>query len=258
MTPTSPQPEGAPGAGWTGLVRPADHPLGLDALRAATPPDRPALVPRADDGIETVPVVDDGEPLVRLDGPTGSGIPCTPAYRRKGLPGVPDGTWVRREVAERLVEARRLLPDHVDLHVLDGWRSLETQRALFDEVYFPGSTAEPGWVADPDDPLVPPPHSTGAAVDLTLSWHGVPLALGTDFDAFEADAHLAALEDRHDAEPDRSLRRLLADVLDRAGFVGLTEEWWHVSYGDQRWALHRGGSARYGPTAPPSGGRPSG
>lgn len=251
-TPRSPQPGGTPGAGWTGLVRPADHPRGLEALRAAVPTDLPAVAPRADTGIEAVPVDDTGEPLVRLDGAAVDGIPCTPAYRRKGLPGVPDGTWVRRGVAERLTAARRLLPDGFDLHVLDGWRSLETQRALFAQVYFPGSTAEPGWVADPDDPLVPPPHSTGAAVDLTLAWHGVSLALGTDFDAFEPDAHLAALEDRLDAEPDRSLRRLLADVVERAGFVGLAEEWWHVSWGDQRWALHHGGPAQYGPTTPPS------
>jgi D-alanyl-D-alanine dipeptidase len=238
---------------WTGLVAPAHLGDDLTALCAALPDGLPPLQPRRDEGIERVAVHDDGDPLVRIDGPAPEAVPCTPAYRRRGLPGTTSGTWVRAGVAERLAQARALLPDGFDLHVLDGWRSVETQRALFDEVYHPGSTAEPGWVADPDDEVVPPPHSTGAAVDLTLAWQGTPLALGTDFDAFEPTAHLAALEGTPGFEPDRALRRLLAHVLTDAGFAGLAEEWWHVSWGDQRWALHHGGTARYGPTAPPAG-----
>lgn len=253
MAATTGEDDGEGGAvSWTGLVAPAASGAGLAALRAALADDLPALCPRDDEGIERVTVHDDGEPLVRIDGLPPHGVPCTHAYHRRGLPGATDRTWVRAGVAARLAIARAALPEGFDLHVLDGWRSVETQRALYDDVYFPGSTAEPGWVADPDDVRVPPPHSTGAAVDLTLSWLGTPLALGTDFDAFEPKAHLAALEDEPEAEPDRTLRRLLAHVLAVAGFTGLAEEWWHVSWGDQRWALHHGGVARYGPTAPPA------
>lgn len=219
------------------------------ALRDTTPSDLPPPGPRPDAGLRDVRIVESGEPLVRLDGH----IPCTHAYHRRGLPGASAATWLRAGVADRLARARRQLPPGFDLHVLDGWRDPVTQRALWDEVYHPGSTAEPGWIADPDDTIVPPPHTTGAAVDLTLEWQGIPLGLGVDFDDFGPDAHLVAFEGGDDPGTRlvRDLRRLLSHVLATAGFEPLIEEWWHVSFGDQRWALHRGQQARYAPCPPP-------
>ena len=232
--------------GWTGLVAPSRLGADLADAVAALPPLSPPAA-SGDRGLAAIAIHDAGEALVALD----DLVPCGHAYRRRDLPGVPERTWSRATVAELLVAARRRLPRGFDLWVLDAWRSPATQRALYDEVYGPGSTLPPGFVADPDDPDVPPPHTTGAAVDLTLSWRGRPLALGTDFDSFEPRAHLTALEADASATVERDLRRLLAHVLGGAGFVGLVEEWWHVSYGDQRWALHHGTTARYGPTAPP-------
>ena len=235
-------------AGWTGLVDPtALGPELADAV-ASLPPGLAPPTAAGDRGLATVAIEDEGEPLVPIDDVLACGHP----YRTKGLPGVPDRPWARATVRDLLVAARGRLPRDFDLWILDPWRSLDTQRALFDEVYGPGSTLPPGFVADPDDPDVAPAHTTGGAVDLTLSWRGTPLALGTDFDAFEPRAHLAALEADPGAAVERDLRRLLAHVLTGAGFVGLVEEWWHVSYGDQRWALHHGTTARYGPVTPPT------
>jgi hypothetical protein len=62
--------------------------------------------------------------------------------------------------------AAESLPRGFGLAVFDAWRPL----ALF--------TAEGD----------PPPHLTGGAVDLTLSWQGTPLALGTGFDDFSSRA----------------------------------------------------------------------
>lgn len=247
-----------PGSHWTSLVLidgtdspgTSNSPGWVAALRDTTPSDLPPPGPRPDAGLRSVPIDECGEPLVRLDGH----FPCTHAYHRRGLPGASAATWGRAGVADRLARARCELPSGFDLHVLDGWRDPVTQRALWDEVYHPGSTAEPGWIADPDDTIVPPPHTTGAAVDLTLEWRGVPLGLGVDFDDFGPDAHLLAYEHRGDPAGQlvRDLRRLLSHVLVKAGFEPLVEEWWHVSFGDQRWALHRGRPALYAPCSPPS------
>jgi zinc D-Ala-D-Ala dipeptidase len=140
--------------------------------------------------------------------------------------------------------------------VFDGWRSPETIRALFDHFYGPGSTLTPGFLADPDDPDLVPPHLTGAAVDVTLAWQGQALALGCQFDDFSERAWAHSLETPSPTaapaqEPDRSLRRLLHAVMRAAGMVGFREEWWHFSYGDQRWAAsERQPGAVYGPTRP--------
>lgn len=233
--------------GWTSLV-PATG-LGdelADAVAALPPLEAPSA--DGDRGIAAVTIEECGEAMVRLD----DSVTCLAAYRRRGLPGTTTATWSRATVRELLVRARQRLPRGFDLAVLDAWRSIETQRALYEEAYGPGSTLAPGFVADPDDPDVPPPHTTGAAIDLTLSWRGTPLALGTDFDAFEPRAHLVALEADTGALVERTLRRLLAHAVTGAGFVCLAEEWWHVSYGDQRWALRHGTSARYGPVVPPT------
>jgi D-alanyl-D-alanine dipeptidase len=199
-----------------------------------------------------LPVEECGEPLVEVD----AHLQCLNLYRVDGWAGVPERTWVRAEVLERLLFAQSLLPDGFSLAVFDGWRSPETVRALYDHFYGPGSLLEPGFLANPDDPTIVPPHLTGAAVDLTLAWRGQPLALGTQFDDFTARSWVHALEgggpDQH--EPDRSLRRLLHAVMRAAGMVGMREEWWHFSYGDQRWAaVQRQPRAVYGPTRPGEG-----
>lgn len=207
----------------------------------------PALEVLADLDGQEVPVEECGEPLVELD----DAVRCLNLYRVDGWAGVPERTWVRAGVLERLVFAQSLLPEGFSLAVFDAWRSTATVRALYDHFYGPDSTLAPGFLADPDDPTVVPPHLTGAAVDLTLAWEGTALALGTHFDDFSDRAWVHSLEGRRDAEPDRSLRRLLHAVMRAGGFVGMREEWWHFSYGDQRWAeAERRPSACYGATRP--------
>jgi len=218
-------------------------------IGASTVDGWPAVVPVHPAAGVVPPIVECGEPLVAVD----DVLSCLNLYRGDGWAGTHDATWLRAGAVERLVAAQAALPDGFGLAVFDGWRSPITCRALFDHFYGPGSTLPPGFVADPDHPHWPPPHTTGGAVDLTLTWHGQALALGTAFDDFSPAAAADALErgTASDAEPDRSLRRLLAGVLAAQGFAGLAEEWWHVSWGDQHWAACTGAThARYGPTAP--------
>lgn len=168
------------------------------------------------------------------------------AYWHAGWPFAFPDAVVRPEVLDRLVAALERLPEDFGLAIWDAWRDPRLQAALHDRVYCPGSTLEPGFVAYPDpDPRYCPPHASGGTVDLTLTWRGHALALGTGFDAFVPQAAATALE------PDgpvlaRDLRRLLAAAMSGAGFVGHPQEWWHWEYGTRYWSAVTGNPVRFG------------
>lgn len=166
------------------------------------------------------------------------------AYRATGWPATTDTVYVRSTIAERLHRVAARLPEGFGLGVFDGWRSLELQQALFDDAYAtPG--LPPGFVAEADpDPGAPPPHLTGATVDLTLTFERRPLALGTDFDDFTSAAHADHLE--HSAGIVRDLRRLLYHAMRTEDFVVLDCEWWHFEHGTRYWAAVTGGTPTMG------------
>lgn len=187
-----------------------------------------------------------------------------PQYHAWGLPGARPRSLIREGVAERLERVARGLPDGMTLVIWDGWRSFETQRALHDDWKAQLAEQHPDWGGDrlaletaryvsvPSvDPRCPAPHVTGGAVDLTLAdGDGVPLDLGTNFDAFVPEAGALALEGV--PGPARELRRLLFWSMIREGFTAYVEEWWHFDCGDQFWGSITGAPARYGPVTPPA------
>jgi zinc D-Ala-D-Ala dipeptidase len=214
---------------------------------AITVPAAAAVTTPAPVDESRVPIVECGEPLVPLD----DAFTCLNLYAVDGWAGTVPVTYVRAAVRERLLDAQDSLPAGWALAIFDAWRSPETVRALYDHFYGPGTTLPPGFLADPDDPDVVPPHTTGAAVDLTLAVEGHALALGTYFDDFTAAAHLDAYE-RPGRDPTaRDLRRVLHAAMTGAGFAPNPTEWWHWSHGDQAWAARADArTARFGPTRP--------
>ena len=221
----------------------------------------PAL--RATEGWREVPIEPVDEPLVPV-ADVGPRVRDDPRYHRAGLPGAQRAGWVREAVADALARAARALPDGLTLVVWDGYRSLETQAALYDGYLaeltmvhpdHPAAALEEAaarYVTPPSRaPGAPPPHLTGGAVDLTLGdGDGRPLDLGTDFDAFVPEAGARALEDLD--VPARGLRRLLFWTMAAEGFTAYVEEWWHFDLGDQFWGLVRGRAARYPGAEPPA------
>jgi zinc D-Ala-D-Ala dipeptidase len=231
-----------------------------DVIRGWAGTPVPALADNT--GWREVPLEPVDEPLVAV-ADIGPRIHDVPRYHRQGLPGAMEHGWVRQGVAERLERVAASLPSRFTLVVWDGYRPFETQASLFTTYLDELIAAHPEWpvealeqaaaryVTPPSrSGLAPPPHLTGGAVDLTLGDpEGVPLDLGTDFDAFVPEAGARALEDTPGEA--RGLRRILFWSMSAQGFTAYAEEWWHFDRGDQFWGLVRGRAAYYGPAPDP-------
>jgi len=193
----------------------------------------------------------DPEPLVAITAADNGGrIIDLAAYRWAGWPGSRARSVARVEATQRLRRAVDTLPNGFGIAVFDAYRPLELQHLIYDSVYAEGDL-EPGFVSIPSpSPLTPPPHLTGGTFDLTLTWRGQALALGTAFDEFTSRAHTRALEETDDYL-NRDLRRLLVHAMRSAGFVAYRAEWWHFEYGTRRWAARWMTTPRYGAAQPP-------
>ena len=224
-----------------------------------------------------VPIHDCGEPLQELPSAL---LRLEPhPYSRLGAPyGAGASPYqLRSGVIARLLEAEAALragPEPCRLAIFDAWRPVAVQafmvaHAIDQEARArgldPASSAEAEMAevrlavsrfwADPSlDPATPPPHSTGAAVDLTLATlDGALLEMGGEIDAIgplsEPDhyATIAAADPGSEAAVWHWRRQRLLTVMEAAGFAGHPNEWWHFSHGDQLWAWRRGeASASYG------------
>ncbi len=170
---------------------------------------------------------------------------------------------VRHGVLQRLLEAQEWLneerPGH-KLHIFDAYRPVSVQAYMVNftreqvaiaQGFQPETLTAAQeqqvmnevfklWAKPSIDPTQPPPHSTGSAIDLSIvDEHGVLLDMGSAFDELsdrmlphyyrnDTSAHAQKIHDH---------RECLNRVMTRAGFMRLTHEWWHFSYGDQTWAL---------------------
>ncbi|TGA97480.1 hypothetical protein E4665_11560 [Sporolactobacillus shoreae] len=178
-------------------------------------------------------------------------IKIYPSYYLQKLPGTSPQLFLREGVAEKIIRLAESLSGQLSLVLIDGWRSYETQRYLYDRAvacfHKLGHTEQqikeemPGFVAFPSrDPACPAPHYSGSAIDLTLAKGQGWLEMGTDFDDFTDKAGLNYYEGKEglsgSALRARNNRRKLRRLMESAGFVPNPTEWWHYSYGDRTWA----------------------
>ncbi|GBO53040.1 D-ala-D-ala dipeptidase [Pseudanabaena sp. lw0831] len=112
------------------------------------------------------------------------------------------------------------------------------------------------WAIPSPDPKTPPPHSTGAAIDVTF--YIVPAFGGDNIQEVNMGSPIDEISDR--SLPDYFAgfrnsqavvfnrdRELLNQVMTHSGFQRHPNEWWHFSYGDQLWAwISNEESAIYG------------
>ena len=190
--------------------------------------------------------------------------PWNPPYF-DSIPGSIPDLLARVTVAEKLVAINQKLENFgLEVYVFDAYRPLAVQNFFYFE-WFPNflrrhfPEKDEVWIMNHLDLYWAkgirtrqelfhriPPHSTGAAIDLTLRHKetGILLEMGSLFDDCSSVAHLDMLESPGSQEEmeftraeARSNRRLLYHIMTGEEFACNPYEWWHYSYGDQIWAL---------------------
>lgn len=184
-----------------------------------------------------LPCTECGEPLVTLS--PSARLRLQPVYAELGLLGASTVMQLRSGAVARLEQALTLLPETLGFLILDVFRPLTVQQALWDWQWAEVTRDHPHFseaevyekvrhfVAEPlPNPEKPTPHRTGGAVDLTLFVvaTGEPLPMGTAFDE-ATDATVTAWFEHHQTEPFTHNRRQLYSVLCAAGFVNYPNEW---------------------------------
>jgi len=200
-----------------------------------------------------IPVVEGGEPLVRVD------LACPDVLVRPGIlgdgPDVGPHLLARAGVCERLARMTASLPVGWRVEVFEAYRTMAYQRRLYAAAVAALVADRPGlsgrtlaavadnYVALPtDDPASPPPHTTGAALDMLLvGADGARPDYGSTpgtYDAHHAERHPTNSPSVSGEQRANRLRLLRAAVA--AGFANYPGEWWHYSYGDQDWCHQSG------------------
>ncbi|WP_204140712.1 M15 family metallopeptidase [Halomicronema sp. CCY15110] len=204
-------------------------------------------------------------------------------YVERGAPyGDRSPYWVRQSVATALTQAQlnlQAMPLGWRLQIFDAYRPLAVQQFMVDhtaqelaqqqglDLAKVSDLARQAlmeavyqfWALPSADPKTPPPHSTGAAIDLTLvDSDGQPIDMGSPIDEVSARSHPDHFHNQSHAYSQQvhQHRRLLRQVMSEAGFEQHPNEWWHFSLGDQMWAWRRAqvtgqtAIARYGNITP--------
>ncbi|WP_433796568.1 M15 family metallopeptidase [Actinoplanes sp. CA-252034] len=206
----------------------------------------------SDRRIDAIEAGESGEPLVDV-----GRIPDLRLDRRYADS---DGAFghLREGVVSRLLDAQAALPAGLRFLIIEGYRPLDRQQAIFDGYLRELGQRHPEWDADRVyveatkfvSPVHVAPHSTGGAVDLTLcADDGTEIDMGTEVDATpiaSADACFTGALNIPDRA--RQHRRTLVAALTSAGLVNYPTEWWHWSFGERYWAFTTGaGRTRYAP-----------
>jgi zinc D-Ala-D-Ala dipeptidase len=235
-----------------------------------------------------IPIIESQEPLVPM--PQDAFVYATPhPYVALGAPyGDASPFFMREGVLSALLSAQQTLQaqhPHWKLFIFDAYRPVAVQKFMVELTFaelltarnrerFSLSAVETDalwaevyqfWAPPNLDPKTPPPHSTGAAVDLTLfdTQSQELIFMGSPIDEVSArsqpdyfgkltqNADLPA-PDRENAALAHLHRQILNQAMIQSGFERHPGEWWHFSLGDQLWAWlgqqasGRPGTARYG------------
>lgn len=214
-----------------------------------------------------VPIQECGEPLVPL--PAGVFALEEPhPYMKLGAPyGEQSPYFLRTQVLERLIQAQTHLQTQQPgwkIQIFDAYRPIAVQQFMVDYTCADMARAQgfvwedmteaqqqelltlvyQFWALPSTDPRTPPPHSTGAAVDVSLvDQQGQPVDMGSTIDEVSERSHpnYFAVNPQPDRLSDDHVRQFhtnrqqLKQVMVQAGFCQHPNEWWHFSFNDQLW-----------------------
>lgn len=170
--------------------------------------------------------------------------------------------YLRQGVLDRLIKAQsRLQQIHPNwqIQIFDAYRPVEVQQYMVDYTFAQTvsqrkldlaklSDAQVEkiwqdvytiWAIPSFDPKTPPPHSTGAAIDITLVDEcGNLVDMGSPIDEM-SDRSRPEYFANHQNPAEQVYhrkRQLLCQIMTNEGFLRHPDEWWHFSIGDQLWA----------------------
>lgn len=177
-------------------------------------------------------------------------------YQKLGAPYQDVSPYqLRQGVLEALQQAQQQLQEkqpHWQIKIFDAYRPLAVQQFMVDYTFemlrqqranesdrVIAKQVAQFWAQPSHNPDTPPPHSTGAAVDITfVNEKGETLDLGGEIDELSPRSYPNYYQDTTVVSEQRyhQRRELLKEVMLSAGFRQHPQEWWHFSLGDQMWA----------------------
>lgn len=208
-----------------------------------------SMVLIADPRVLAIPVHENNDPLIDLVEHTEISFGPSPE-----IPNNTNYTKMRKSVYEKLVLAQSLLPQGLKIRLYEGYRSLELQEMLFQNVYekikkshpeltheaiFKETTKFVSPVTNLDGSKNIPPHGTGAAIDVYLiDEQGKPVDMGllVENSLKDPNGELTRTESTVISKDAKEYRDIMSKALTAAGFVNYPSEYWHWSYGDRYWA----------------------
>jgi zinc D-Ala-D-Ala dipeptidase len=209
-----------------------------------------------------IPILECGEPLVKIPLELFAVEVPHPYEKLGAIYGEYSPYYLRQSVVENLIQAQNYLDSlhpHWHIQIFDGYRPVTVQQFMVDYSFatavqdrglseaelLPNQRQEIWeavyqiWAVPSLDEKMPPPHSTGAAVDVTLvDDAGLVVNMGSPIDELSERSHpdYYANHPQKEAQQYHAHRQLLNDVMLKAGFQRNPREWWHFCYGDQMWA----------------------
>ena len=209
-----------------------------------------------------IPIFECGEPLIKIPLEVFA-VESPHPYEKLGAPyGEHSPYYLRPRVIESLIQAQGyldVLHPKWRIQIFDAYRPIAVQQFMVDysfaqavrdrgltEVELSPNQRQEIWEAVYEiwavpslDEKTPPPHSTGAAVDVTLvDDAGQIVNMGSPIDEMSERSHpdYYVNNDHSEAQKHHAHRQLLQDVMLKVGFQRNPREWWHFSIGDQMWA----------------------
>lgn len=211
---------------------------------------------------QQIPILECGEPLLPI--PLEQFAVESPhPYEKLGAPYKERSPYyLRATVLKSLVEAQNQLQlhhPHWRIQIFDAYRPVEVQQFMVEYTFAevvnnlklnPSELSETQrqeiwqqvyqfWAPPSLDPATPPPHSTGAAIDVTLvDENGKTVNMGSAIDEISLLSYPDYFANSKNPQEQQyhAHRLLLSNVMRSAGFLQHPNEWWHFSLGDQMWA----------------------
>ncbi|HLO84376.1 MAG TPA: M15 family metallopeptidase [Nostocaceae cyanobacterium] len=207
-----------------------------------------------------ISIVECGEPLIKIPLELFA-VESPHPYEKLGAPyGEHSPYFLRQSVVNNLIAAQDYLNSLYPgwkIQIFDAYRPIAVQQFMVD-YSFALALQERGlveaelsqkqreeiwqivyeiWAKPSLDIKTPPPHSTGAAVDITLvDENGQVVDMGSPIDEMSERSLPNYYAQSSEGQQYHTHRQLLSEVMLKAGFTRNPREWWHFSYGDQMWA----------------------